>query len=185
MLYAIYYGFPFFSHQFDLRMHCTPTFSILIDGVPYGFITLTRGLSQGDPFSPYLFYVAKEFFSLQMKDAFTFNYIQSISQVRPIISYLLYADDVMISLSATSSNANAMGNIFNQLASIVGLQINDMKSKVYFSKDVTNKTQLLNILGMSEDTLPVKYLVVPLSIDYIHAVDCVPLAAKVFDKFEG
>lgn len=73
----------------------------------------------------------------------------------------------MIFLYATTSNAHALNNIFKQPLNTVGLQINQLKSKVYFSKDVTNKDQLLNTLGMSDDILPVKYRGVPLSTYYI------------------
>lgn len=50
---------------------------------------------------------------------------------------------------------------------------------------MTRKDDILHLLGMSEDSLPVKYLRVPLSIDYIHAADCVPLIFKVLSKIEG
>lgn len=89
----------------------------------------------------------------------------------------------MIFLSASIPNASAMGNIFNQLESTTGPQINHMKSKVYFSKDVINKAILLQIC-MNEDSLPVKYLGVPSSTDYIHASNYSPLMAKVYDKNE-
>lgn len=43
---------------------CTPTFLVLINGVPKGFIMSNRGIRQGDPLSLYLFSVAMEWFSL-------------------------------------------------------------------------------------------------------------------------
>lgn len=38
---------------------------------------------------------------------------------------------------------------------------------------------------MPEDELPIKYLGIPLSIDYIHASHCTSLLNKVVMKLEG
>ena len=56
-----------------------------------------------------------EYFTLQMEDALTYNYIQPTSYVQPVTTHLLYADDVMIFLSATSGNTKAMDDSFNHL----------------------------------------------------------------------
>lgn len=58
----------------------------------------------------------------------------------------------------------------------MGLHINQIKSKVYYSRDVTNEDQIVSILGMVKDTFLVKYLDVRLCADYIHASECMALS---------
>ena len=48
---------------------CTASYSILINGEPTGFITPSRGIKQGDPFSPYLFLLCAEGLSSLIRKA--------------------------------------------------------------------------------------------------------------------
>lgn len=76
----------------------TSTFSILINGKPYGHITPFRGLRQGDPLSPYLFLLCTEGFTSLLQRAKNERRIQGVSICRraPRITNLLFADDSVL-----------------------------------------------------------------------------------------
>jgi len=62
-----------------------------------------------------------------------------------------------------------MNKQLQSFASYTGLSINKSKSKLYFSNSSKNKQKLSNIIGIQEGTLPVRYLGIPLSLDYLKA----------------
>lgn len=151
-------------------MQCmsSPTFSILINGTPTSFSTSSRGLRQGDQLSPYLFILAMEILSRMFHLAEQLSLIKGIkiSRNNLPLSHLMFADDLMIFVRATASDArhcNIILNLFNKWS---GQEINMNKSGILFSKFVRgrNKMEIKNILNLKKLNKDTKYLGNPLFI---------------------
>jgi hypothetical protein len=84
----------------DLIMTCVRTisYSILINGRPYGHIRPTRGIRQGDPLSPYLFILCSEGLSTLLHKAERDGTVTGlpITNGGTKINHLFFADDSLL-----------------------------------------------------------------------------------------
>ena len=74
------------------------SYSILINGVPRGFIKPTKEICQGNPLSPYLFLLCSEGLNGLLKKAVAAGDLRGFSLCKngPQISHLFFADDSLI-----------------------------------------------------------------------------------------
>ena len=106
-------GFPI--DWIDRVMICvtTQSFSILINGKPYGMIHPSRGICQGDPLSPYLFLLCAEGFTVLLKKAKSEGRIKGVSICRgaPKVTNLMFADDSLLFCEATPDEGETIAKI--------------------------------------------------------------------------
>lgn len=131
-------GIPIF--WIDQVMTCvtSSSFSILINGKPFGMITPTRGLRQGDPLSPYLFLLCAEGFISLLPKAENEGRIHGVSICRraPTISHLLFADDSLPFFQASKKEVQVINEILLSYANASGQCINMEKSSVFYSSNM-------------------------------------------------
>ncbi|KAL1207285.1 putative mitochondrial protein [Cardamine amara subsp. amara] len=88
----------------------TVSFSIVINGSPYGEIRPTRGMRQGDPISPYLFLFCAEMLTQRLRQEELKCSIKglSISNFGPRVTHLIFADDSLFFCQANAKNCKAL-----------------------------------------------------------------------------
>ena len=172
-------------------MECVSTvsYSILVNGDPYGYIKPSQGLRQGDPLSPYLFLLcAKGFHSLIEKEK-TAGTLQgvSISRGGPKISHLFFADDSLLFCKATTSDVTRIQDILSQYEKASGQLINRQKTTLFFSKstppaaqrDIQDKLEVLAIKQYE------RYLGLPSFVGRAKYSSFAQIKERVWSKLKG
>jgi len=145
-----------------------------LNGSLVGYFPGQKGLRQGDPMSPYLFVITMEVLSLLLEEAtadpqFGFHLRCHFLQ----LTHLCFADDLLIFSTAKTDFIHAIKGVLAEFEGLSGLKTNPDKSLV-FCTGLTDrgKQDVLNLLQMSEGTLLVHCLGVPLITKRLSVVDC-------------
>lgn len=129
------FGFP--STTINLIMSCvsSSSLSIVWNGKRLPSFSPTRGLRQGDPLSPYLFVLCMEKLSLAIQSEVTKGNWSPFQVPRngPLISHLLFTDDVLFFTKAKSSQARLVSSMLEKFGRVSGLKVNVSKSRAFFS----------------------------------------------------
>ena len=138
----------------ELIMVCitTTSYSVLINGEPFGHITPSRGLRQGDPLSAYFFLMCTEGLHGLINKAATNGNIKGVSicQNKLKLTHLLFAYDNLIFCKAKESECQTLLVIIAKYEHASGQQINRTKTTVFFSKStmVDMQTMIKDMIGV-------------------------------------
>ncbi|KAL6348571.1 hypothetical protein AAG906_016083 [Vitis piasezkii] len=131
----------------------TAKFSVLVNGVPAGFFSSSKGLRQGDPLSPYLFVMGMEVLSVLITRA-----VEGAVN----ISHLLFADDTLIFCEAKKEYLTHLSWILFWFEAALRLKINLDKSEVIPVGEVEEVNEMAVEIGCRVGQLPTIYLGLPL-----------------------
>ncbi|KAA3464776.1 reverse transcriptase [Gossypium australe] len=157
----------FASNWFELIMKCitSVSYAVIINRSRGRAFQPSRGLRQGDPLNPFLFFICSERLSALMRTAKKNGLIKGAKTSRkgPEISHLLFADDCMMFGEATEKGARVLKDILKVYESCLGQCINFDKSTIFYSTNTNeeSKAAVLRLLGVRCSSSPEKYLGLP------------------------
>ncbi|KAJ9675260.1 hypothetical protein PVL29_024282 [Vitis rotundifolia] len=145
----------------------TAKFSVLVNGVPTGFFSSTKGLRQGDPLSPYLFVLGMEVLSALIRRAADGGFIlgcrlRGRGRMEMNVSHLLFADDTIIFCEARKEHLTSLCWILAWFEATSGPRINLAKSELISVGEVEEIEEMAVELGCRVGSLPTVYLGLPL-----------------------
>jgi hypothetical protein len=138
----------------QLVMTCVSTisYSILVNGQPYGAFTPSKGIRQRDPLSPYLFILCAEWLSALLRRAENKRELTSLSMSRGRIhiNYLFFANDSLLFCRANIVEWLKIQEILETYERTSGQKINREKTALFFSKNTKRETQecLMEVAGV-------------------------------------
>ncbi|KAL5567427.1 hypothetical protein UlMin_030591 [Ulmus minor] len=128
------------------------SFSFLLNGEVCGSIVPSRGISQGDPLSPFLFLFCSEGLTSLLVKAETDGRLKDLNfESNGIsVSHLLFADDNFLFFDANRSNVEVLSGILRLYCAASGQIVNFDKSEICFGRDVLPPVQqdLASFLGV-------------------------------------
>lgn len=128
--------------------------------------SLSRGIRQGDPISPYLFVLSIErLFQAIVKNVENglWNPIQ-ITRGGPKISHLVFADDLIFFAEENTDQAQMIQNTLHKFCLSSWQKVSHDKTRVYFSKNVPRllRKDICDTMGFNSTEDLGKYLGVPI-----------------------
>ncbi|KAL9672598.1 hypothetical protein QQ045_028849 [Rhodiola kirilowii] len=145
---------------------CSVSYLIKVNDRISDPIVPSRGLRQGDPFSPYLFLLCTELLNamlLERVDRGLINGIRICGNA-PTVLHLFFADDSIFFIKAVPSEARTLKEVLNQYETVSGQLINFEKSEIYFSRNTPAdvRMSICDILRVPQVSCHSKYLGLPL-----------------------
>ena len=151
--------------------------------------TLTQGLRQGEPLSPYLFLLCANILSISLTQAETSNNLKGVKVGRNGISFthLLFADDSLLFFKKDKHSLDTLLKILDWYFKVLRQCINPLKSDLFYSPNMPMEDQeaLARDLKVNLVHNPSKYLGLNFKLKGNRITDFHFLVEKFQSKFQG
>lgn len=140
-------------------------FSVLINDIPSPKFRPSRGIRQGDPLSPFLFFIMAEGLGRSIKSALHSQLLKDLSFFNsPTYSLQKFVDDNMLFGHPSVQEARQLKALLLDFSKASRANVNKIKSQIFFFNiPVITQNAIAHILGFTISTLPSKYLGAPLT----------------------
>ena len=127
------FGFSMSWVNWIMNLISSAFFSILVNGVPSGITTPTRGIRQGDPLSPFLFILMADGLGRSISAAKDVNSIKGLCGTPDGASHShqQFVDDTMLMGYPSVQEASRFRKCLDQFCNASGLEVNAQKSQVF------------------------------------------------------
>lgn len=143
---------------------------MVINGELEGFFGSSRGIHQGCSLSPYLFVLVQNVLSRLLNRAATNGLIGKHPR----------CDQICVS----PSSIHATMMVFKEFSEMSGLHINTSKSAMFVGgRNQHETTEVASVVGLQVETLPIRYLGLPLTTNTVTVHDYSPLIDKILSRF--
>lgn len=127
------FGFSFTWTRWIMNLISSPSFSVLLNGSPSSPFCPSRGISQGDPLSPFLFVLMAKGLSRLLKSAVSSEALRGISiHGLPSQSHQQFVDDTMLFGHPSSQEASVFKSLLSIFSDASSTSIDASKSQLYF-----------------------------------------------------
>ncbi|XP_026452181.1 uncharacterized protein LOC113352588 [Papaver somniferum] len=134
--------------------------SVLINGGPCGFFGAGRGLRQGDPLSPIMFFLAEEVLSRNIS-----KFVQ-MGKIKPMVNrggcqptHLMFADDVFIFCNGHKKTLECLTDLLFKYQNSSGQEVNKAKRKFFVGGvSISRQDSIAEQMQMELYSFPDKYL---------------------------
>ncbi|XP_048617726.1 uncharacterized protein LOC125589247 [Brassica napus] len=159
----------------------TATFSVYVNGELEGFFGSECGLRQGCALSPYLFVIAVNVLSRMLNKGALSQQFGFHPHCRKVnLTHLSFADDLMIFTDGAVESLKGIFEILTEFEGLSGLVINPAKSSIFMAGRISQEFKdEAHRHGIPTDSLPVRYLGLPLTTKTMTKADYEPLIDQI------
>jgi hypothetical protein len=164
-------------------------YAVRVNGELTSPVVPSRGIRQGDPISPYLFFLCTEGLSSLLFLKENVGALQGVCNGRegPPISHLLFADDSIFFARSDPRSVDSLKETLMSYCQGPGQKINIDKSSVFFGLHCDNqvKMDVMDRLGVSNEVLQETYLGMPTCVGRFPTRSFKPILDKAWKFMNG